>query len=54
MAVVMDYYINGSTHIIIDDDCRCKNEDIEKILSRIGEIATRALCYNEEPEEKTA
>lgn len=51
MAVIMDYYFNGNTRVIVEDDCCCKEEEVEKILKRVGEIATRAL---EETEETTA
>lgn len=52
MAVIMDYYFNG-TRIIVKDDYYCSEEEAEKIIKRIGEKITRAL-YSEEQKDKTA
>lgn len=53
MAVIMDYYFNN-TRVIVEDDCFCSKEEVEGILKRIGEIATRALSSNNEQKEETA
>ncbi|MDF2538849.1 MAG: hypothetical protein K0S76_1870 [Herbinix sp.] len=42
MSVVKDFY-DGHTHIIIRDDNCCSPEEVEAILKRISERATRAL-----------
>ncbi len=43
--IILDYY-KGGTRIIVHDDFRCAKEEEGKILKRIGEIATRALCLD--------
>lgn len=41
MAVARDYYV-GKTHIIImDDSCVKTQEEVNEILRRCGQIATR-------------
>lgn len=52
MAVVKDYY-NGSTRVIIRDDCCCAPEEVEKILKRIAEKASRAIYAEMISKEET-
>ena len=52
MAVIMDYYYNG-TRIIVKDDFCCSEEEAEEIIKKIGEIATLALSSAQQ-EDKTA
>lgn len=52
MAVIMDYYYNG-TRIIVKDDFCCSEEEAEEIIKKIGEMATLALSSAQQ-EDKTA
>lgn len=42
MAVVSDYYY-GPTHVIVHDDFVVPDEEVAKIIERIGINASRAL-----------
>jgi hypothetical protein len=42
MAADLDFYI-GATHVIIKDDCCCSPDEVDRILDRISEKASRAI-----------
>lgn len=52
MAIIMDYYLNG-TRIIVKDDYCCAEQEAEEIIKKIGEMATRVI-YSGEQKDKTA